>query len=104
MHAGHDDVMAPERAEAPPTVVSTTLYDLIAAVAAEVEPGEEACVALIVAHLLRAGHAQFLWEVDVERLCTDLAPACLQAEELGGPASSEANTRGRLSFRDTTAR
>jgi len=54
MHAGQDDVMAPERAGAPRTVVYTTLYDLIAAVDAEVEPGEEACVAPIVAHLLRA--------------------------------------------------
>ena len=80
------------------------MYDLIAAVDAEVEPGEEACVAPMVAHLLRAGHAQCLREVDGERLCTDLAPACLQAAELGVPASSEAHTRGRLSFRDTTAR
>jgi hypothetical protein len=81
----HDDVMAPERAGAPRTVVYTTLYDLIAAVDAEVEPGEEACVVPIVAHLLRVGHAQFLREVDVEWLCTALAPACLQAEALGVP-------------------
>ena len=85
MHAGNDDVMAPERGRATRTVVYTTLYDLIAAVEAEVEPGEEACVASIVAHLLRAGHAQFLREVDVEWLCTALAPACLQAEALGVP-------------------
>jgi len=85
MHAGHDDGMAPERAGAPRTVVYTTLYDLIAAVNAEVEPGEEACVVPIVAHLLRAGHAHFLREVDVERFCTALAPACLQAEALGVP-------------------
>ena len=85
MPAGHAVVMAPERAGAPRTVVYTTLYDLIAAVDAEVEPGEEACVAPIVAHLLRVGHAQFLREVDVEWLCTALAPACLQAEALGVP-------------------
>ena len=82
MHAGHGDVTAPERAGATRKVVNTTLYDLIAVVDAEVEPGEEACVAPMVAHLLRAGHAQFLREVDVERLCADLAPACLQAEDL----------------------
>jgi hypothetical protein len=85
MHTGYDDGMAPERAGAPRTVVYTTLYDLIGAVNAEVEPGEEACVAPIVAHLLRAGHAQFLRAVDMERLCTALAPACLQAEELSVP-------------------
>ena len=104
MHAGHGDVRAPERAGAPRMVVSTTLYDLIAAVDAEVEPGEEACVAPIVAHLLRAGHAQFLREVDVELHGTDLALAGFQVAELGVPASSEATLRGRLSFRDTTAR
>ena len=86
MHAGTDDVMAPERGGATRTVVYTTLYDLIAAVDAEVEPGEEACVAPIVAHLLRVGHAQFLREVDAELLCADLTPACLQAEELCVPA------------------
>ena len=82
MHAGNDNVMAPARGGATRTVVSTTLYDLIAAVDAEVEPGEEACVAPIVTHLLRAGHAQFLREVDVELLCADLVPACPQAEVL----------------------
>jgi hypothetical protein len=86
MHVGNKDVMTPERAEAPHTVVYTTLYDLIAAVDAEVEPGEEACVAPLVAHLLRAGHAQFLREVDVELLCTDLVPACPQTEVLCVPA------------------
>src|SRR5713101_1139203 len=60
MHAEHDDIMAPERGGATRTVVSTTLYDLMAVVEAAVEPGEEACVAPIVAHLLRAGHAQCL--------------------------------------------
>jgi len=81
MHAGNDDVMAPELGGAPRTVVYTTLYDLIAAVEAEVEPGEEARVASIVAHLLRAGHAQFLREVDVELLSAALTPTCLQAAE-----------------------
>jgi|GEM_PF-4285026 len=86
MHAEHDDVMAPERGGATRTVVYTTLYDLIAAVDAEVEPGEEACVAPIVAHLLRAGHAQFLREVDVELRCAGLVPTCLQAEARCVPA------------------
>jgi len=85
MHAGHDDVMAPERGGAPRPVVYTTLYDLIAAVEAAVDPGEEACVAPIVAHLLRAGHAQFLREVDVELRSADLAPPGLQAEAHGVP-------------------
>ncbi len=66
MHAGNGDVIAPEREGTTRVVVYTTLYDLIAAVDAEVEPGEEACVAPIVAHLLRAGHATFLREVDGE--------------------------------------
>ena len=86
MHAEHDDVMAPERGGATRTVVSTTLYDLMAVVEAAVEPGEEACVAPIVAHLLRAGHAQFLREVDVELRCAGLVPTCLQAEALCVPA------------------
>jgi uncharacterized glyoxalase superfamily protein PhnB len=82
MPEGNEDVITPERAEATHMVVYTTLYDLIAAVDAEVEPGEEACVAPLVAPLLRAGHAQFLREVDVELLCADLVPACPQAEVL----------------------
>jgi hypothetical protein len=86
MYGGNEDVMTPERAEATHTVVYTTVYDLIAAVDAEVEPGEEACVAPLVAHLLRVGHAHFLREVDVELLCADLVPACPQAAVLGVPA------------------
>jgi hypothetical protein len=86
MYAGNNDVLASERGGATRTVVYTTLYDLIAAVDAEVEPGEEACVAPIVTHLLRAGHAQFLRQVDVELLCADFAPTCLQAAELCVPA------------------
>jgi hypothetical protein len=86
MHGRNEDVMTPERAGATHTVVYTTLYDLIAAVDAEVEPGEEACVVPLVAHLLCAGHAQFLREVDVELLCADLVPACPQAEALCVPA------------------
>ena len=80
MHAEHDDIMAPERGGATRTVVSTTLYDLMAVVEAAVEPGEEACVAPIVAHLLRAGHAQCLRGGDVERRGAGLVPTCLQAE------------------------
>ena len=86
MHAGHGDVMAPKREGTTRVVVYTTLYDLIAAVDAEVKPGEEACVAPIVAHLLRAGHARFFREGDAELLSADLTPACLQGEERCVPA------------------
>jgi hypothetical protein len=54
------NTMVPERGDATYQVVYTTWYDLIAAVDAKIEPGEEDAVAPIVAHLLRAGHAQFL--------------------------------------------
>ena len=80
------DVKAPEREGAPGTVVYTTLYDLIATVSAEIEPGEEECVAPIVVHLLRAGRAQFLRAVDEEMMWAEEAPACLQAEEFCMPA------------------
>ena len=82
MPAMIDHIIAPTRAGATRPVVSTTLYDLIAAVSAEIEPGEEECVAPIVAHLLRAGHARFLRDVDVEMLWAEPAPASLPAEEL----------------------
>jgi hypothetical protein len=57
------------------------LYDLIAAVDDAVEPGGEDVVAPIVAHLLRAGRAHFLRDVDVAMLWDDQAPAYLQEEE-----------------------
>jgi hypothetical protein len=59
--------------------VYTTLYDLIAAVQDAIAPGEEASVTPIVAHLLRASHAHFLRDVDVDMLWADAAPACLAA-------------------------
>ena len=49
----------------------TTLYDLIAAVDEAIEPGEEDLVAPIVAHVLRAGRAHFLRDVDVEMFWDD---------------------------------
>jgi hypothetical protein len=70
----------PKREDPTCTVVYTTLYDLIAAVGDAIEPGEETCVAPIVAHLLRAGHAHFLREVDVEMPWDDRAAMCLDAE------------------------
>lgn len=77
MPAMIDHVTAPARADATRTVISTTLYDLIAAVQDAVEPGEEAYVPAIVAHLLRAGQARFLRHVDVATPWDDAAPALL---------------------------
>ena len=81
MHAAASGRMVPERAATTHTVVSTTLYALIAAVNDAVEPGEEDVVAPMVAHLLRAGRAHFLRDVDVDMLWDDQAAACLQEEE-----------------------
>jgi hypothetical protein len=89
MHAVASDSTVPERAVATRTVVYTTLYDLIARVDEAIEPGEEACVAPIVAHLLCAGRAQFLSHVDhvdMEMLWDDQALACLEAEQSCVPA------------------
>jgi hypothetical protein len=80
------NVTVPKRPGATNTVVYTTLYDLIAAVQDAIAPGEEASVTPIVAHLLRAGHARFLRDVDVDMLWTDEAPACLSAADGYGPA------------------
>jgi hypothetical protein len=80
------DVTAPARADATPTVVYTTLYDLVATVHDTTAPGEEVCVPSIVPHLWRAGHARFLRDVDVDTLWDDEAPACLTAEDLCVPA------------------
>jgi len=41
-----------------PTTIQTTLYDLIAALDAEVEPGEEELVTAAVVHLLNSGRAR----------------------------------------------
>jgi hypothetical protein len=81
-----DHVTAPARTGATRTVVSTTLYDLIAAVQDTIEPGAEASVPAIVAHLLRAGHARFLRDVDVDTSWDDEAPGCLTVEDLCVPA------------------
>ena len=86
MYAVTGDTMVPEREDATRKIVYTTLYDLIAAVDAEIEPGEEDAAAPIVAHLLRAGRAQFLRNVDVARLWTDQEPGCLQEKESCVPA------------------
>jgi hypothetical protein len=86
MHAVASERMVPERDGATRTVVYTTLYDLITAVDAAIEPGEEDFVAPIVAHLLRAGRAQFLRHSDAELLWDDQAPTCLHEEERCVPA------------------
>ena len=80
MYAENGDIMIPGREDATRAVVYTTLYDLIAEVDDAIEPGEEDCVAPIVAHLLRGGRAHFLRDVDVDMLCDDQAPAYLEAE------------------------
>jgi hypothetical protein len=59
MDAEDDNIVIPGREDATRAVVYTTLYDLIAAVNDAIEPGEEDCVAPIVAHLLRAGRRPF---------------------------------------------
>jgi len=41
------------------TTIQTTLYDLMAALHAEVEPGEEELVTAAVVHLLNSGRARF---------------------------------------------
>lgn len=81
MHAVTRGRLVPEQAETTRQVVYTTLYDLIAAVDEAIEPGEEDLVAPIVAHVLRAGRAHFLRDVDVEMFWDDQDLACLEAEE-----------------------
>jgi hypothetical protein len=81
MYAEDGDIRIPGREDATGAVVYTTLYDLIAAVDNAIEPGEEDCMAPIVAHLLRAGRAHFLRDVAVDMLWDDQAPACLEEEE-----------------------
>ena len=81
MYAEDGDIMIPRRENTTRAVVYTTLYNLIAAVDDAIEPGEEDCVAPIVAHLLRAGHARWLRKVNEEMLWTAPEPtsACLSA-------------------------
>lgn len=55
MHAVTSGRLVPAHAEITRPVVSTTLYDLIAAVDDAIAPGEEDVVAPMVAHVLRAG-------------------------------------------------
>jgi hypothetical protein len=75
MHAAASGSTVPERAETSCPVVYTTLYDLIAAVNAALEPGEEVLTVPIVAHLLRAGRARFLRDGDVDMCWYAQAPA-----------------------------
>jgi hypothetical protein len=88
MPAVIDDSTALAQESATSAVVYTTLYDLIATLNDAIEPGEEAYVTPIVAHLLRAGHARWLRDVNVEMLWTESepAPACLSAQACCVPA------------------
>jgi hypothetical protein len=86
MHAVASDNTVPKQEGPTCTVVYTTLYDLIAAVGDAIAPGEEDCVAPIVAHLIRSGHAQFLRDVDVEMPWDDPVLMCHDAEERCVPA------------------
>ena len=81
MHAAVSRSTVPVRAETTRPVVSTTLYDLIAAVNEAIAPGEEALTVPIVAHLLRAGRAHLLRDGDVDFLWDDQALAGLAAEQ-----------------------
>ena len=81
MHTVTSGRLVPEHAETTRPVVLTTLYDLIAAVDDAIAPGEEDVVAPIVAHVLRAGRANFLRDVDVAMVWDDQDPARLAAEE-----------------------
>ena len=81
MHAAVSRSTVPERAETTRLVVSTTLYDLIAAVNAAIAPGEEDLTIPIVAHLLQAGRARFLHDGDVDMRWDDQALAGLAAEQ-----------------------
>ena len=76
MPAVMDDRPALSRGSTTRTVVYTTLYDLIAAMHDAIAPGEEACVAPLVADLLHAGRARWLREVDVETLEAE-PPRCV---------------------------
>lgn len=81
MHAAVSRSTVPERAETTRPVVSTTLYDLIAAVNEAIAPGEEDLTVPIVVHLLRAGRARLLCDSDVDMRGDDQAPAGLAAEQ-----------------------
>jgi hypothetical protein len=43
-----------------PTKITTTLYDLVAALNTEVEPADDYLVTAAVMHLINAGHARFV--------------------------------------------
>lgn len=87
MYTVTGDPMVSERENATRKIVYTTLYDLIAAVDAEIEPGEEDTVAPLVAHLLRAGHAQFLRNIDGARLWTDQVSGASRQKRAVGQCS-----------------
>jgi hypothetical protein len=55
----------PERFNTPSTTITTTLYDLIAAVQDMMEPGEEALVVPTVLHVLRRHRASWHGQASV---------------------------------------
>lgn len=52
--------------------MTTTLYDLVAAIQAAVEPDQEELVVPIVSHMLHAGHVTFLRNARLPH-CQDLS-------------------------------
>jgi hypothetical protein len=60
--ADHTPALSPEEA---PTRVTTTLYDVLAALQTVVEPAEDALVVAIVAEWLRSGRLRVLEDVTI---------------------------------------
>ena len=59
MQSSTQSILAQVPASAEPTTVETTLYDLIDAISAEVEPGEDDLIIATVVHLLNSGRVKF---------------------------------------------
>jgi hypothetical protein len=53
---------------ATPSCLTTTLYDLMAAIQAEVDPNDDALVVATVVHLLRSGRLTWLGQAESELL------------------------------------
>jgi hypothetical protein len=53
-----------ETSAEPPSIIHTTLYDLMSALQDAAEPGDEELVVTSVMHLLRSGRLTFLRAVD----------------------------------------
>jgi hypothetical protein len=59
MQNSTQSVLAQVPADAESTTITTTLYDLIEAVSAEVDPGEDDLIIATVMHLLNSGRVKF---------------------------------------------